>query len=673
MMAARKKKPEDKNTGTTGSERLLRDDAEKQLGCSPMNSPELKGQSPEQLIHELQVHQIELEIQAEELKKSKLELEESRDKFLDQYDFAPTGLLTVNEKGSIIEVNLTGSTLLGVERSKLIWTQFSKFVAPEDQDQWYWYITNLLQQDGKQYCTLLLKRTGGSAFPSRLEGVRLGSDGIHTGARIAFSDITDMKTAEEALLKTTSYLENLIDYANAPIITWDPEYRITRFNHAFEHMTGRNQKEVLGKKLDFLFPDETSKASLSLIHNLPKGKRWETIEIPILTKDGSVRTVLWNSANISNPDGRIISTIAQGVDITERKRAEEALREEQQFSKLMLDSLPGIFYLYTYPEHQLTRWNKQHETLLGYTADEMKGKLASDWHLPELKDAVLKVTQEVMERGQSSVESNLIAKDGHTIPFYLTGVRFEAQGRLYYLGIGIDITERKKMESEIQSLNRDLEQRVIERTSQLNASLEDKTVLLQEVHHRVRNNFQIIISLLSLQSQYIEDEKANQVFKESKNRIHAMALVHEKLYPSTDMATIDLDSYFRLLGNNLLQFYGVRGRNVILNTRILDIHTNINTAIPIGLIVNELVSNSLKHAFPNGRRGEISIAMQRENALLTIVYKDNGIGIPADQDWRNIKALGLQLVIGLVGQLDGTIELDRTEGTTFTIVVKEMK
>ena len=547
-MAAGKKKPEDKNTGTTGSERLLRDDAEAQLASLPKHSRVLKGQTPEQLIHELQVHQIELETQAEELKKSKLTLEESRDKFLDLFDFAPTGILTLSEKSLILEVNLTGSTLLGVERSKLVSTRFSTFVAFEDQDQWHFYIKNLLQKEGKQGCTLLLKRTGGSAFPARLEGVRLGSGGIYTEARIAFSDITDMKTAEEALRETTTYLENLIDYANAPIVTWDPEFRITRFNHAFERMTGRNQKEVFGKKLDFLFPVETSKASLALIHNLHKDKRLVTIEIPILTKDGSVRTVLWNSANIAKPDGRIISTIAQGVDIT----------------------------------------------------------------------------------------------------------------------------ERKKMESEIQSLNRDLEKRVIERTNQLNASLEDKTVLLQEVHHRVRNTFQIIISLLSLQLQYIDAEETKQVFKESQNRIHAMGLVHEKLHSSTDIATIDLDNYFRLLGNKLLQFYGVRGRDVILNTRILDIHTDVNTAIPIGLIINELISNSLKHAFPEGRRGEISIAVQRENAILTIVFKDNGIGIPADQDWRNIKALGLQLVIVLVGQLDGTIELDRTVGTTFTIVVKEM-
>jgi len=150
-----------------------------------------------------------------------------------------------------------------------------------------------------------------------------------------------------------------------------------------------------------------------------------------------------------------------------------------------------------------------------------------------------------------------------------------------------------------------------------------------------------------------------------------MALVHEKLYLSTDIAKLDLENYIRFLGDSLFQFYGMKGKGIIFNTRIQDINVDIDTAIPIGLIVNELVSNSLKHAFPDGRRGEISIAIQRQDHTLTLIYRDDGVGIPDDLDWRNVKSLGLRLVISLVEQLQGTIELDRTAGTTFTIVVME--
>jgi PAS domain S-box-containing protein len=134
------------------------------------------------------------------------------------------------------------------------------------------------------------------------------------------------KQAADALQETNAYLNNLFDYANAPIMTWDPEFRITRFNHAFEHLTGRKQEEVLGKTPDFLFPYEFRKASMALIKMALKGKRWEAVEMPILSKDGSIRTVIWNSANILDSNGTIVSSIAQGVDITDRKRVETALQ-----------------------------------------------------------------------------------------------------------------------------------------------------------------------------------------------------------------------------------------------------------------------------------------------------------------------------------------------------------
>lgn len=234
-----------------------------------------------------------------------------------------------------------------------------------------------------------------------------------------------------------------------------------------------------------------------------------------------------------------------------------------------------------------------------------------------------------------------------------------------------EITLRKQMEEEILNLNQTLEERIVQRTAELNASLEDKIVLLREVHHRVKNNFQIIISLFNLQSRYITDEKTRQLFNESQNRIRAMSIVHEKLHRSTDIARLDLDNYITFLGNSLFTFYSMNKKGIILTTDIQDVNVTIDTAIPIGLIINELISNSIKHAFPHSRNGEISIAIHRETAHLTITYKDNGVGIPLDFDWRNAESLGLRLVVLLVEQMDGTIELDRTNGTAFTIMVKE--
>ena len=253
-------------------------------------------------------------------------------------------------------------------------------------------------------------------------------------------------------------------------------------------------------------------------------------------------------------------------------------------------------------------------------------------------------------------------------------VRIEANvagaGQECFMAVA-DITERKRAEEQLKHFNEELEKGIADRTEKLNASLEEKVLLLREIHHRVKNNLQIIISLLNLQSRYIEDERTQQLIGESQNRIKAMALVHEKLYQSEDISKINLDDYVRFLGNSLFQFFGMKGKGIAFTTDIKNISLDINTASPAGLIINELVSNSLKYAFPGGRKGEISIAIKRENNSLSIRFRDTGVGIPQDFDWRNVKSLGLRLVISLVEQLNGTIELDRSAGTAFTIVVQE--
>ena len=184
-MAVGKKKPEEKKPGTTNIARSLRDDAEKQFAHSMETSPHFKGQTPEKLIHELGVHQIELEMQADQLRTAQLALEESRDKYLDLYEFAPIGYLTLNDKALITEVNLNGATLLSVERSKLVSHGLGRFIAPGNHEIWDQFFIKVQQQEEKQTCTLTLKRGDGTLFPARLEGIRItGSDGTIT-VRIA--------------------------------------------------------------------------------------------------------------------------------------------------------------------------------------------------------------------------------------------------------------------------------------------------------------------------------------------------------------------------------------------------------------------------------------------------------------------------------------------------------
>jgi len=562
--------------GASGSTRSIRDEAEKEIARSPKISPDLTGQTPDELIHELRVHQIELETQAEELIKALLALEESRNKYLDLYEFAPIGYITLTDTALIADVNLTGATLLGVERSSLVRARFRKFIVPGDLDKWDQYFVSVREHSEKQTCTLTLTREDGSVFPARLESIRLtgSSDGTPT-VRVAISDMTEIvqveeeiklknvilstqqetsldgilavdengnilsfnrhfielwdipedviasgshervlqpvvdkladpgefvsrvtylhdhkdekhrdevllkdgrvldrysapivgqdrkyygrvwyfrditgrKEAEETLRETNEYLNKLIDFANAPIIVWDPDFRIIRFNHAFEHLTGRNEREVIGQPLDILFPKKTRDTSLALIKKTLTGERWETVEIPILASDGTIRTVLWNSANILTSEAELISTIAQGVDITERKQAEDEVGRSFERFKVVMDGLDALVYVVDMETFDLLFINKYGKDIWG----EIEGQTC--W--------------KTIQSGQSGpcpfcTNDKLVDSNGNPTGVYhwefqntVTKKLYDCRdsairwldGRLVRLEIATDITERKQAEN----------------------------------------------------------------------------------------------------------------------------------------------------------------------------------------------------------------------------------
>ncbi|MGM0466844.1 MAG: histidine kinase dimerization/phosphoacceptor domain -containing protein, partial [Acidobacteriota bacterium] len=238
------------------------------------------------------------------------------------------------------------------------------------------------------------------------------------------------------------------------------------------------------------------------------------------------------------------------------------------------------------------------------------------------------------------------------------------------------IEERKKAERELKKTHQELERKVEERTfelreanKELEKSLKEKEVLLNEVHHRVKNNMQIISSLLRLQSRKIKDKKAFSVFQQSQNQIKSMALIHEKLYQSKSFSNIDFGSYIKKMIRHLVNIYHEKEVKIKLSIHTEEIYLDINRAIPLGLIINELVTNSLKYAFSQGEEGEIYVHMTKSGeGKHTLLAGDTGKGIQADKDVFDSETLGIQLVQDLVRQLNGTIELEKDKGLAFKIV-----
>ncbi|HTX61543.1 MAG TPA: histidine kinase dimerization/phosphoacceptor domain -containing protein [Methanobacterium sp.] len=336
-------------------------------------------------------------------------------------------------------------------------------------------------------------------------------------------------------------------------------------------------------------------------------------------------------------------------EIAERKVVEEALRESENKNNSLLQAIPDLMFILT--EDGAFVDYRTNNTIFDISPDEVIGKNIADINLPEhhLNLALNKI--------KKALNTDSLESFDFQIPFKSVYRDYEARvkklNEFEVLCIVRDVTEQKQAEDK------------------LNKSLKEKDVLLKEIHHRVKNNLQIVSSLLSLQSRYMEDPASIEIFKDSQSRIKSMALIHEKLYQTGDLTKINLSEYVNELVSDLFRSYSVNTFLVEYKIESSEILLDINTAIPCGLIINELVTNSIKHAFPNNASGEIDIKIKCKKDEFMLKVQDNGLGFPEELDLDEIKTLGLQLVTNLTRQLDGTIDLRRKGGTCFQIKFKE--
>jgi len=367
--------------------------------------------------------------------------------------------------------------------------------------------------------------------------------------------------------------------------------------------------------------------------------------------DNCIEAYTWEPLEVN-----LLAAAAAAISLThERKQAEEARRESQQMLQLVMDNIPQFIYWKDRNSVYLG-CNRNFSHLAGVSNPEnIVGKTDYDllWEKEEA-NFFHERDRQVMETDTPKyhIVEPLLRADGQQVWLGTNKVPLrDSEGNVVgILGTFGDITERKQADEKIK------------------ASLKEKEVLLKEIHHRVKNNLQIISSLLKLQSSSIKDKHTLEMFKDSQSRIRTMALIHEKLYQSQDISRVNFAEYISNLAANLFRSYELvtTAINPIINVE--NIFLEIDVAVPCGLIINELVSNSLKYAFPDRRKGEIQIHLYFFNEHeIKLIVSDNGIGLPKDLDFKNTETLGLQLVSNLVEQLEGTIEVNGHSGTEFRI------
>ncbi len=495
-------------------------------------------------------------------------------------------------------------------------------------------------------------------------------------------ELSKHKQVEEALRESEAKYRQIVETSQEGIWLIDHSYRTVFVNQKVSEMLGYSIEEILEQSPQkFISPEFSAKVNDRLREYIQEVNH--LIDYRFTRKDGSDLWCILSSSPLFDDQGKYAGSLTMIMDITDRKRAEEALKkaygsleekikertaelekayETLKESERSLAEAQEIAHIGNWCRNISTgevRWSDEVYRIFGFEPQEFGvnyDKFLSRVH-PNEREYLIEAVKQALNEKFFDAEYRIIRPNGverilhedikvicdnENIPIRLSGT---VQ----------DITERKKAEEALIKL--------------------EKT-RIKEIHHRIKNNLQVISSLLDLQAEKFKDETVRQAFSESQNRVFSMSLIHEKLYKGNEAYTLDFSSYLEKLAENLLRTYSTSSKNIRLN---MDLKENtfldMDTAVPLGIIVNELISNSLKHAFTEKKEGEILVRLCRDeekrneirNLIFSLTISDNGKGIPKDLDLENIESLGLQLVSTLVDQLDGELQLKRDNGTDFTL------
>jgi PAS domain S-box-containing protein len=510
-------------------------------------------------------------------------------------------------------------------------------------------------------------------------------------------DITERKVAEAEARRSKQLFSDIISFLPDPTFVIDREGKVLAWNRAIERISGVSAAEMIGRGdheysiwqygkrrpllIDLVLHPERDAGRLSYT-NIREDGSVITAQNEITRPDGKKTLFFLVASPLFDSQGQIAGAIESMRDITQIKETEAelarlnanlesivrkrtlALKEEVghriqaeqnvqaalDYTRSVIEANPDLMVVCA-KDGTVLDVNTAAESLTGIPREQLIGSPYSRYFVDDTTPKT--VLADLHEKGRLEYTVRLRRADGRITPLSVNATLFQGKDTtdMRIIVSAHDITRQQHDEEAIR------------------ASLDEKVILLREIHHRVKNNLQIIISLTNLQMRQTDDPGVKRIMAETQNRVRAMSLVHEKLYRSESLSQIDFADYTRFLATQLFSFYSIDTSRVKLDLTMNRIMVDINTAVPLGLIMNELVSNALKHAFPEGRSGTVTISGWIEDDRITLSVRDTGVGIPPGFDWRNTESLGLRLITSLVDQVNGTVELESDGGTAFTVTL----
>jgi PAS domain S-box-containing protein len=501
----------------------------------------------------------------------------------------------------------------------------------------------LVRQDGKQYWA------EGFLSAIRDEG------GTLTGFTKVIRDTTPHKRTQETLQKTEKRLRVALHAARMGTWEWEIESNKDTFDDSLRNLFGLGPDDQVNTIEDFyarIHPDDRANVVAAFERTRDEGIHLDT-EFRVIRPDGTERWLMDQGEVLTDDQGKPLRMTGACVDITERKQAEQALRDSEERFRLFVNSVRDYALFQMDENGRITSWNAGAERMLGYADDEIIGLpssvlfVAEDIRGGEDEQEIAKA----LLTGRSEDERWHIRKDGT---------------RFWSSGVVTRIDDPQGGVRGLAKVMRDETERM-QASEQMASSLAEKEALLKEIHHRVKNNLQVITSLLSLQSDTVDNDATRIMFEEAVNRVRTIGDIHELLYRSPDLARVNFDLYINRLVQSLSSFYGIDETRTAIRVNAQNTGLELAQAIPCGLIVNELLTNALKHGFPDGRSGEIQVMLECNEGTCVLNVADNGVGMPDEVTIENTTSLGLKLVSILARQLGGTVRIHRNGGTRFAI------